>query len=255
MKWLGVKIKRGVKISVLGLGVISLVGFAGSKQDNRTCSDVVVHIDNQFENHFVNKEDVLALITDNQSSLLIGRKQGELDLRKLESKLYANSFVEKAQVSRNLNGNLAIDIRQARPIARIIRRSGPDVYLSDKGKLLPVSPGYTARVLLVEGGEFSRMPLEELQEKESLHALHEMVSYIYADRFLKAQIAHVLINSRDEIRLYPQVGKQIIEFGKAEEIASKFRRLKVFYKQILPAKGWNSYEKVNLKYQNQIICE
>jgi cell division protein FtsQ len=57
------------------------------------------------------------------------------------------------------------------------------------------------------------------------------------------------------VTLYPQMGKQIIEFGMATDIESKFRKLKIFYKKILPVKGWNRYSKISLAYQDQIICE
>ena len=40
-----------------------------------------------------------------------------------------------------------------------------------------------------------------------------------------------------------------------EDYVDKLKRLKIFYKQILPSKGWNSYEKVSVKYKNQIVCE
>ena len=31
--------------------------------------------------------------------------------------------------------------------------------------------------------------------------------------------------------------------------------VKIFYKDILPAKGWNSYETVSVKFKDQIVCE
>ena len=34
----------------------------------------------------------------------------------------------------------------------------------------------------------------------------------------------------------------------------KFKKLELFYKNILPTKGWNYYESVNLKFKNQIVC-
>jgi cell division protein FtsQ len=36
----------------------------------------------------------------------------------------------------------------------------------------------------------------------------------------------------------------LIDFGKPVDIEEKFRNLKIFYKEILPTKGWNSYESV-----------
>ena len=82
-----------------------------------------------------------------------------------------------------------------------------------------------------------------------------MLHFIEMDEFLKAQIAQLEINELGEIVMYPQIGKQYIEFGKAENFEIKFRKLRAFYKEILPVKGWGTYQRVSLKYQNQIVCE
>ena len=55
--------------------------------------------------------------------------------------------------------------------------------------------------------------------------------------------------------MFPQVGGQLIEFGKPENLESKFKKLMIFYKEILPKHGWNAYERVNLEYEGQIIAE
>jgi cell division protein FtsQ len=85
--------------------------------------------------------------------------------------------------------------------------------------------------------------------------LFELINHINVDNFWKAQIAQVVIQDNGEIKLLPQVTKQYIEFGDLNHIENKFSRLKIFYKEILPRKGWNSYSRVNVKYKNQIICE
>jgi len=82
-----------------------------------------------------------------------------------------------------------------------------------------------------------------------------VLQYIDADPFWKAQIAQIELNENNELTLYPQVSKQVIIFGSPEDYEQKFKKLKVFFKQILPQKGWNKYEKVNIKYNNQIVCE
>jgi cell division protein FtsQ len=55
--------------------------------------------------------------------------------------------------------------------------------------------------------------------------------------------------------MYQQVGKQVIEFGEAKDIEEKFKKINLFYEEILPAKGWNTYSRVNVKYKGQIVCE
>ena len=75
------------------------------------------------------------------------------------------------------------------------------------------------------------------------------------DEFLNAQIAEIEINKNKQLILYPQVTKQYIEFGELSDIESKIEKLNIFYKDILPFKGWNTYERVSLKFKNQIVCE
>jgi cell division protein FtsQ len=55
--------------------------------------------------------------------------------------------------------------------------------------------------------------------------------------------------------MYQQVGKEVIDFGKPEMIESKFEKIAIFYEEILPSKGWNTYSRVCVKFKNQIVCE
>ena len=78
---------------------------------------------------------------------------------------------------------------------------------------------------------------------------------IDADKFWSAQLAYFDIDKEGKMKIYPQVGKQVIEFGNVENIEERLSKLKIFYKKILPQTGWNKYYRVNLEYHNQIICE
>jgi cell division protein FtsQ len=46
-----------------------------------------------------------------------------------------------------------------------------------------------------------------------------------------------------------------VQFGKPEDFESKFTKLMIFYKEILPQRGWTRYERVNLEYDGQIVAE
>ncbi len=63
------------------------------------------------------------------------------------------------------------------------------------------------------------------------------------------------INAEGKISIFPQVTGQKVEFGKAENIEEKFKKLMIFYKEILPQRGWTKYERVNLEYEGQVIAE
>nr|GFB54665.1 hypothetical protein [Tanacetum cinerariifolium] len=52
---------------------------------------------------------------------------------------------------------------------------------------------------------------------------------------------------------HPIARDQRIEFGPPENISEKFAKLMVFYRQIPSVLGWDTYHRVNVEYQNQII--
>jgi cell division protein FtsQ len=58
-----------------------------------------------------------------------------------------------------------------------------------------------------------------------------------------------------EIILIPRIGDMNIEFGNAQDIDMKFKKLKLFYKKIYPFIDRNKYETVNINFNNQIILK
>lgn len=247
-----------IKNTALGLTaslfILVSIGFVDKYQGNRTCRGIVVNIDNQFENYFVNEKDVVNLLTSG-GKMIVGARMNELELRQIESRLENHKFIQNAEAYKDLKGNLIINIDQSRPVARIMGKKMPDRYISARGKVLPTSRSFTTRVMLITGPWPDNPQLHNMNDTETGQALMNLIRHINDTPFWKSQIAEMYINKHGEVTFYTQVSKQRVEFGKAENIENKFRKLKIFYKKILPAKGWNNYEKVSIKYNNQIVCE
>ena len=148
-----------------------------------------------------------------------------------------------------------VNVLLRRPIARVIQFDGPDAYIAEDGAILPVSDKFSSRVLLVGGANTKEILSTGNLVNSDYDNLFNLVNFIKADKFWTAQIAQVEFLKNGEVKLLPQVTKQYIEFGDLNMIENKFDRLKIFYKEILPRKGWNTYSRVNVKYRDQIICE
>jgi cell division protein FtsQ len=130
---------------------------------------------------------------------------------------------------------------------------GADGYITKEGLIIPTSSTYTSRVLILEGNY-----VDQLINQGNLDLMPELlplIQFITQDEFWNAQVTGLEINHRNDIRIHQQVGKQVIEFGDALDFVSKFKRIEVLYKEILPRKGWNAYERISVKYKNQIVCE
>ena len=246
------KVVTSAKIGVACLAVVSAIGFAEKKHKAKVFEQIEININNQQGNYFVQEEDILDLIRYDSA---IGGRITATNMTHMEQTLIAHDFITEAEVYRDLKGKLTLDVRQVEPMARIVRPNDPDAYISTQGKMLPVSQKFTARVMLITG-DYADTLIEDDQPAESMKPeVFALVKYIHQNDFWRAQITQLHIDSSGDILMYPQIGKQTIEFGSPTEVESKFNRLETFYKKILPKKGWNNYHRVSVEYTDQIICE
>lgn len=249
-----IKFKKSILFTLLVAVLLIFIGFVEKKSADRRFVDIHISVEGVSDVHFVDEVDILESIKLEFGVLNPGVSLTEIDLGKIEAKVETHPFVKNAEVFLDLKGNIWVEIQQHVPMARITRPLASDGYISTEGIILPTSPIYTTRVLVVEG-DFAGKLLEAGDLNIEHQNLLEMIRFIYKDPFWSAQINALDISSNGEINLYQQVGSQIIEFGRAQDIEEKFKKISLYYEEILPAKGWNTYSRVNVKYKDQIICE
>jgi len=206
-------------------------------------------------NYFLDKEEVYRMVTNDEADILLGSPYEKIDLKSIEKRILANKYVKTAEAYTNLRGQVFVDVTLNIPIARFMLDGKKDFYICESGKIMPVSEKYTSRVMLLSGEYLTHIPEANIRNDSSYQHLFNLVKYIHQDEFWKAQIAQLNIDRRGYVTLYPQVSKQYIEFGKPVDIENKFLKLRIFYKKILPSRGWNHYTKVNIEFKDQIVCE
>ena len=244
-----------MKISVALLGLSFLIAFSERKQSVAVCKDIVVELDNLHENHFMDEAEILKLVEESGQSIK-GVSIERVNLKGIEAKLKFDKHILDADLYGDLKGNLVVNVELRRPIARIVQSDAPDAYISEDGVIMPVSEKYTSRVVLISGAFVKTLlESEDLNKTEEGKQLLKMIEFIHEDKFWRAQVAQLDINSAGKISIYPQITGQRVEFGKPENIEEKFRKLMIFYKEILPQRGWTRYERVNLEYEGQVIAE
>jgi cell division protein FtsQ len=254
MKW-KLNIRTEVKVVAALIGVSFLIAFGERKQGGSVCKNIVIELNNLNENHFLDEADVMKLV-ENSGQAIIGTGIDRVNLKEVEAKLKHDRHILDAQLFGDLKGNLIVNVELRRPIARIVQSDALDAYISEDGVIMPVSEKYTSRVMLLSGPFVKRMiEMGDLKKSDKGKQILEMIEFIKEDKFWKAQIAQIDINAEGKILLFPQVTGQKIEFGKAEDIEAKFKKLMIFYKEILPQRGWTKYERVNLEYEGQVIAE
>ena len=81
------------------------------------------------------------------------------------------------------------------------------------------------------------------------------MKYIDSNEFWKGQLTEMHILADGKIYFIPQIGNHKIEFGKPENVDDKLNKLMVYYKEVAPNLGWEKYHRINLEFENQIVCE
>ncbi|MBX7125320.1 MAG: cell division protein FtsQ [Cyclobacteriaceae bacterium] len=248
-------IRTEIKVVVAIFGLLALIAFTDKKREGIVCKDIAVRLENEHENHFVDEADIVYRI-EKSGQQIRGASFDEINLRLIENKLRQEKHVRRADLYTDLKGNLIATVELRRPIARLVSESGPGAYVSEEGIVMPVSERYTSRVVLVSGAYVRTLLAKgDLSKFDEGKALLEMINFINDDRFWRAQVAQIDLDEQGRARIYPQVTSQVVEFGPMQNIEEKFNKLMVFYKDILPQKGWTRYSRVNVEFQDQVIAE
>ena len=247
------KIGRWVMAGSALIGVVVLIIFSSNTFSTDRCKKIEVKIKNANEQFFIDAKEIESLATRQGSDQLTGRLFDKIDLREIEKRILKNKQIKSCQVFRGIEGNLNIDVEQHIPVARILMSDGrEDVYTDNEGYFFPLSERYSARIILLSGEYFRNLPSLKQKGQEKLL---NFINLINEDHFLKAQFTQLDINKAGNITIVPLLGKHTIEFGEAENIQNRLNRLKIFYKQILPVKGWDAFSHISVKYDGQVVCK
>jgi cell division protein FtsQ len=247
------KIGKWVMAGSALAGVVILIIFSSNTFSTDRCKKIEIKIKNAHEQFFIDKKEIENLATKQGSDQLTGRLFEKIDLREVEKRVLKNKQIKSCQVFRGIEGNLNIDIEQHIPAARILMSDGrEDVYVDSEGYFFPLSERYSARIILLSGEYFRNLPSLKQQRQENLL---NFINLINDDNFLKAQFTQLDINRAGNITIVPLLGKHVVEFGEAENVQNRLNRLKIFYKQILPVQGWDTFTHVSVKYDGQVVCK
>ena len=247
------KLKKGFGFLTLCLILVGFIGFVEKQAQLKTYLGLEIDLEAVSGVYFVEEKEIEGIVASAFPEMRAGLPLSEVPLAALEERLLGHPFIKSAEASVGQKGIVKVSIKQHEPIARIARPMGADGYITKEGLIIPTSPTYTSRVLILEGDY-----AEQLMNQGSVDAMPELmplIQFITKDEFWNAQVTELEINKKDDIRIHQQVGKQVIEFGDALDFESKFKRIEVLYKEILPRKGWNAYERISVKFKNQIVCE
>ncbi|WP_372639562.1 cell division protein FtsQ/DivIB [Ancylomarina sp.] len=222
--------------------IIFTFAFVNKKSDALLVTGINIDIIDSLNTHFISDSDIRNLILKNHPDI-IGNYTASINKENLERLINKIPSAKNTEVYTSLKGCLHVEIEQRKPIVRLLKGKG--FYIDEEGGRMPLSSNYTSRVLVVSG---------HIKDKTIETDLMPLVNFITKDEFWSSQINQIYVDSNDEYILIPRVGGQKIEMGKIDNFERKFDKLYALYKNGFSTEGWNKYKKINLKYENQVVC-
>jgi cell division protein FtsQ len=238
------------------------LGFVSERRHEQICTDLKINVVDSSRSRFVTARDIFQMV-DNRSQKLTGIRFDSINIPRIEQRLGDFAPIRSANIYKTINGAVYIDVMQREPILRIINRYGDSFYLDERGELLQHSTRYCAHVLVANGyinfrpeqNNYNVLTSETPAGKRNImRELFELTRYINSDRFWKAQIQQIYVNEDGEFEMIPLVGNHTIVFGAFDKPDIKFSKLESFYRNGLSVKGWNTYDVINLKYENLVVA-
>jgi cell division protein FtsQ len=234
-------------------GFAVLLVAAIQDKDAGKCKSIQVKFEGKDDNFFIESKDIKSLITKDKNLNPIGKSIADINIAELESIVDQDPWVKNAEIYFDNGQQLNIKVIQREPVARVFTFSGNSFYLDGAGEHIPVSSRYAARVPVFTGFPTDA---EKLQKPDSLLAAQivDMGAYIGSDPFWMAQVEQLMITDDRRFEFIPKLGDQVIAFGEGIDIEKKFTKLLAFYKEGLNKVGWNNYTRINIAFENEVVC-
>jgi cell division protein FtsQ len=240
-------------------------GFIVQKEKNQRIQSLRICITDSTKNQFLKTSDIRKILNRIRFSPL-GKSCAEINLESIEVSLLTHQAISAADAYFTEPGSLHIEIRQKTPFVRVFNRYGQGYYLDRQGNIIPLSRNYSPYILVASGfiaepfvvGQSANMrgfAYDSINRSmQTIYDVFHVADFITSDKFWNAQIEQVYVNDRYEIELIPRIGSHIILLGNADHLKEKLENLSLLYRKGFNLTGWNQYEKINLKYKNQVVC-
>jgi cell division protein FtsQ len=261
MKKRQTRLLKPVGILLGSLLVVMALGFTERSTDRAPVVELRVQVDAPQGVHFIDaaavRERVMAIHTG-----IVGAPMGDVPVAGIERELRSVPCVASADLYRTFDGVLHVNVKQRRPIVRVLNADGSSFYIDADGHTMPVSEVFTARVLVTTGalaepftsGVHRITADDSLAEATRSDEILRLARFITADPRWSALIDQVVVDASGEMELIPRVGVQRIAIGGGEQLEQRFAKLASFYDGGITQGGWRTYSRIDLRFADQVVA-
>jgi cell division protein FtsQ len=239
--------------TLAGTAVVVLLAGAIGIRNRNTCRGVRIGYAHPGGGRYVDATLIWSLLATDGGRTLVGRPLRELDLNRMEERLEKDPWIRDADLYLDRAHELHIRIEEKAPVARVFTRTGHSFYIDSQLNRIPLNTRYTDRLPVFTGMPVSIMGRQP-GDTQHLAEAWQLVRYLRTDELAMAIVDQANYEAASGFVLIPKLGEHRIVFGDMTDIAGKFRRLRIFYQQVMSRTGWNSYRQIDLRFKGQVVA-
>lgn len=232
-----------VLLLVIAYIVVAVTAF-NRKPAGTVCRDVELVVKDTVYAGFITQKEVASILKKKGISP-IGKDMDRIRTKTLEDILSKHPLIDRVECYKTPSGKLCIEVTQRIPILRIMSANGENYYIDNKGTVMPPDAKCVAHLPIVTGS---------VEKSFAMRDLYKFGVFLQRNSFWDAQIEQIHVLPGRNVELVPRVGDHLIYIGKLNGFEKKLKRVKAFYEKGLNRVGWNKYSRINVEFDNQIIC-
>ena len=227
------------KILILILLVGFLTAFSFVKNENRKIHFEHINFINT-DLKFISLDSVNKMLK--QSELFSKESlKSDLNLTEIESIILDNAFINSAEASLGLDGQLGIILKEKNPVFRVLNG---DFYIDSQGNKMPLSNVFSQRIPLLLNNV----------DSASFKKLGSLGNYVKYNMFLSKHISGLELVEKDLV-FYVNGFNYLVKINGFENYKSKFKNYELFFKSVYKEGILDSIKSINLNFKNQVIVQ
>ena len=235
---------QNIILLVLASMLVAGILWARSRKADELCRRVKVEIVNSDSTQFVTEQGVMSELA--QSGIkVVGKPMWQINAARIEEVLGKSEYLENVECVKARDGQLLIRASQLVPVMRVFDGDDVSYYVNAAGKRMNASAFYHSDVPVVQGHFTQRFPPTRLLP---------LVSYVEHDSLLRTLVTMYTVRDSNNVFLVPSIYGHVVNMGPVEDIENKFEKLKLFYREVMPAKGWETYDTISVKWSHQVVA-
>ena len=211
---------------------------------DRVCTDIILSMKDTLHAQFITRQEVYRLLKAAHVDC-IGIPISEVRTDLMEQALREHALIERAECYKTPDCRVCVELSQRIPILRVMSKKSGDYYIDNKGQVMAVDLKCATHLPVATG---------EIEKAFARDKLYKFALFLQKNAFWRAQVEQINVLPNGRVEIIPRVGDHIIDIGTPDHVAEKLKRVRYFYEHGLNRVGWNKYSRINVEFDNQIIC-